>query len=142
MFMLMFISKLVKTKTNSKYFNRYLGKAVRSLVLTKLKMNGYVKTFNVEDKNNKLMSFRTDNEKLSEKYKAIWPKIEDLKNIKLNALQLYDDRCTKTKIRTYGDKIYTNFRCLEVPEDDIYCESFTVISIDSLLARNITFNHI
>ena len=39
----------------------------------------------------------------------------------------------KTKIRTFGDKVYTNFRGLDVPEDDIECESFTVISIDSLL---------
>ena len=40
----------------------------------------------------------------------------------------------KTKIRSYGDKVYTNFRGLNVPEDDIECESFTVISIDSLVA--------
>ena len=33
----------------------------------------------------------------------------------------------------YGDKVYTNFRDLNVPEDDIECEFFTVISIDSLL---------
>ena len=39
----------------------------------------------------------------------------------------------KKKIRTCGDKAYTNFRGLNVPEDDIACESFTVISIDSLL---------
>ena len=39
----------------------------------------------------------------------------------------------KTKIRTYGNKVYTNFRGLNVPEDYIECESFTVISIDSLL---------
>ena len=39
----------------------------------------------------------------------------------------------KTKIRTYGDNIYTNFCGLNVPEDDIKCESFTVNSIDSLL---------
>ena len=38
----------------------------------------------------------------------------------------------KNKIRTYGDTVYTNFRGLNVPEDDIECESFTVISIDSL----------
>ena len=68
-----------------------------------------------------------------EKYKAIWTKIEDLKIIELNALPVYDDRYIKTKIRTYGDKVYTNFRGLNVPEDDIECESFTVISIDSLL---------
>ena len=36
-------------------------------------------------------------------------------------------------IRTYGDKVYTNFRGLDVPEDDIECESFTGISTDSLL---------
>ena len=34
---------------------------------------------------------------------------------------------------TNGYKIYTNFRDLNVPEDDIECESFTVIPIDSLL---------
>ena len=31
------------------------------------------------------------------------------------------------------DKVYTNFCRLNVPENDIKCESFTVISIDSLL---------
>ena len=29
-----------------------------------------------------------------------------------------------TKIRTYGDKVYTNFFRLNVPEDCIECESF------------------
>ena len=79
------------------------------------------------------MSFRINDEKLLEKYKAIWTKIEDLKYIELNALPVYDDRYIKTKIKTYGDKVYTNFCGLNVPEDDIECESFKVISIDSLL---------
>ena len=39
----------------------------------------------------------------------------------------------KTKIRTCGDRVYTNFRGLNVPEDDMEWEFFTVISIDSLL---------
>ena len=76
-------------------------------------MSGYVKTFKVKDedkdKHNKLMSFRIDNEKLLEKYKAIWTKIEDLKNIELNALPVYDNRYIKTKTITYGGKVYTNF---------------------------------
>ena len=88
-----------------------------------LKMSGYVKTFKVEngDKqiNNKLMSFRIDDEKLLEKYKAICTQIEDLKNIELNALPVYDDRYIKTEIRTYDDKGYTKFRGLNAPEDDI-----------------------
>ena len=47
-------------------------------------------------------------------------------------MRVYDDRYLKTKITTYGDKVYTNFHGLDVPEDDIECESFSVISIDSL----------
>ena len=79
------------------------------------------------------MSFRIDDEKLLEKYKLIWTKIENLKNIKLSALRVYDDTYIKTKIRTNGDKVYTNFRRLNVLEDDIECESFTIISVGSRL---------
>ena len=111
----------------------YSDKTIRPLVLIMPKMSGYVKTFKVKEGNNKLMSFRIDDEKLLEKYKAIRIKIEDLKNIKLSALPVHDDRYIKTKIRTFGDKVYTNFRGLNVPEDDKECEYFTVISIDFLL---------
>ena len=38
-------------------------------------MSGYVKTFKVEDKISKLMSFGINDWKLLEKYKAIWAKI-------------------------------------------------------------------
>ena len=31
------------------------------------------------------------------------------KKIELDALPVYNDRYIKTKIRTYGDKVYTNF---------------------------------
>ena len=44
------------------------------------------------------MSFCIDDERLLEKYKAIW------------------------KIRTYGDKVYTNLRGLNMPEDVVECE--------------------
>ena len=96
-------------------------------------MSAYVQTLKVEYKINKLMSFHIDDEKLLEKYKDLWTKVEDLKNIELDALPVYDDRYIKTKIRTYGDKVYTNFYDLNVLEDDIKCKSFTDISIDSLL---------
>ena len=38
------------------------------------------------------MFFRVDNEKLLEKYKTIWTKIEDLENTELNALIVYENR--------------------------------------------------
>ena len=36
-------------------------------------------------------------------------------------------------MRTYGDKVYTTFRRLNLPKDGEEMESFTIISIDSLL---------
>ena len=96
-------------------------------------MGGYVKTFKVKDggkdKNNKLMYLDIDKDKLLEKYKTTWAKIESLLNIKLNSLPIYDNRYVKTKITTYGDKVYTNFRSLNVPENGVEFESFTIISI-------------
>ena len=120
------IWKLIETKTNSKYLIRYLENATRPLVLITPKMPK-VKDGD-KDTNNRLMPFRIDDEKLLEKCKAIWTEIEYSKNIELNALPVCDDRYIKTKIRIYGD-----FCGLNVPEDDQECESFTVISIDSLL---------
>ena len=93
------ISKLVKTKTNSKYLTGYSDKATRLLALIMPKISWYVKTFKVKDEdkdeNNKLISFGIDDEKLLEKYKAISSKIEDLQDIELNALAVYDDRYKK-----------------------------------------------
>ena len=58
------ISKLVKTKTNSKYLIGYLGNVIRPLVLVLPKTSGYVKTFKIKQrdrvKNNKLMDIRID----------------------------------------------------------------------------------
>ena len=75
-----------------------------------LKLSGYVKTFEIKDgdkdEKNELMYCNIDDEKLLEKYKAIRTKIED---IELNVLPIYDDRYIKTKLRTYGDNVYTNF---------------------------------
>ena len=88
-------------------------------------MSGYVKTFKErdKDKDNKLMFFCTNDEKKFKKYKTIWTKM----------MPVYDNRYMKTKIKTYGDYVYTDFCGLNVPVDDIEWEYFTVISIDSLL---------
>ena len=51
------------------------------------------------------MSFLIDDEKLLEKYKTIWIRIEDLNNIEFNTLPVYDDRYLKAKIRSYDDKV-------------------------------------
>ena len=70
-------------------------------------MSEYFATF--KDKNNKLMSFCIDNDKLLERCKTVWTRIKNVEDIKLNALPVYDDRYIKDQVRTSGDKIYTNF---------------------------------
>ena len=75
----------------------YLDKDGRPLVLTMPKINGYVKSFKVEDKNNQFMSFRIDDEKLLKKYEAIWTMTEDFKKIQLNTLPVYEDKYIKAK---------------------------------------------
>ena len=53
-----------------------------------------------ENKSYKLMSSNINDEKALEKFKTIWVKIEDLVNIKLNALPAYDVRHIKAKTVT------------------------------------------
>ena len=65
-----FILELVQTKTYPKYLIGYLDKVIRPLVIILFKMSGYVKTFKVKngdkDKNNNVMYFAIDDEKLLE----------------------------------------------------------------------------
>ena len=91
-------------------------------------MNEYIHAFKDKsrDKNNKLMYLRIA-------YKTSWTKIQDLKNIESDALPVYDDRYTKTKIRANGDKVYTNSCGSNVSENGVECESVTLVSIDSFL---------
>ena len=56
----------------------------------------------------------------------------NLVQVELNALPVYDNRYIKTKT-IYDHKVYINFGGLNVSEDDTKCDSFTVISIGSLL---------
>ena len=68
------ISTLVETKNNSECLDGYLDEFIIPLVLILPKMSAYVKTF--KERNNKLISFRRDDENLLEKYKTIWTNIE------------------------------------------------------------------
>ena len=120
-----------------KYLIGYLDDVIWQLVLILPKISEYVKTF--KGKNNKLMFFRRDDDKLLEKYKTIQGKTEDLNKIELNALPVYDGRYTKTEINTYDDNVYANFRDSNVPEDGVESESFTIIFIDSLLVYESKF---
>ena len=79
----------------------------------------------IKYKNNKQTFFLTNNNDLLERNKTTWNKTKDLKKIKLGYLPIQDDKYMKNKIKQIVIK------CLNVPEDSVEYESFTVISIDS-----------
>ena len=59
---------------------------------------------------------RINDDKLLERYKTILTKIEDLEYW-IEFFWVCDNGYIKTKKRTYDDKVYINFRGLNVPED-------------------------
>ena len=61
-----------------------------------------------------------------------------------NALPVDDDRYIKTKIIKSDDKVHTIFFGLNLADDGVKCESFTIISINSLIVyrKNIFHNYI
>ena len=67
-------------------------------------MIGYVKHFD----SNKTMSFKATDKK----------RVSSLMNIELDSKPIYgdNDKYIKTKIKTYGDKLNTNFQGRKVPK--------------------------
>ena len=76
-------------------------------------MIGYVKCFD----SNKLISFKVIDKKLLKKYTKIWKRVSSLMNIELDSKPVYgsNDKYIKTKIKTYEDKVNTNFQGKKVP---------------------------
>ena len=58
------------------------------------------------------MSFKVNGNKLLKKYNKIWEKISNLLNIKFDSQPVYGDgdKYIKTEIKTYGDRVSTNFQ--------------------------------
>ena len=70
-------------------------------------MIGYVKHF----ESNKTMSFQVVDNKLFKKYIKIWERVSNLISIEFDSEPVYDDtdKCIKIKIKSYGDKVSTNW---------------------------------
>ena len=59
------------------------------------------------------MYFFTTNNKLLERYTAIWEKISDLVNKKVDSDPIYNNKYINTKIRSYNNDIKTNFDTID-----------------------------
>ena len=97
-------------------------------------MTGYVKDFH----SNKTMSFKASYNKLLKKYIKIWERVSNLMNIKFDSEPVYGDkgRYTKTKIKPYGDNVYTNFQGNKIPKENASCKCSSLIMLDSAIGVN------
>ena len=70
-------------------------------------MIGYIKCFH----SNKTISFKVSDKKLLKKFAKIWERVSSLMNIEFDSEPVYgdNDKYIKTKIKSYGDKVNTNF---------------------------------
>ena len=80
-------------------------------------MIGCVKHFD----SNKTMLLKASDKKLLKKYTTIWERGISLMNIKFDSKPVYGDngKYIKAKIRSYGDKVNTNFQGKKVPNKNL-----------------------
>ena len=59
-------------------------------------------------------------------------------NIQFDSEPIYgdDDKYIKTKIKSYEDKVNTNFQGKKVPKENASCECLSLIIIDSVISIN------
>ena len=85
-------------------------------------MTGYAKKFEF----NLTMSFKISNKELLKKYDQVWKKNEKLLKIKFDSKLVYgdDEKYIKTKIKTYGDSVITNFHSKKIPKEKAPCKYY------------------
>ena len=66
----------------------------------------------------KTMSFKVSDNKLLKKYSKMCERVNNSMNIKFDSEPVYgdNDKYIKTKIKSYEDKISTNFPCKNIPK--------------------------
>ena len=49
---------------------------------------------------------------------------------------MHNDKCIKTKIKIYNDKVYANFQNNKIPKDNDYFICLSVILLDSIFVNS------
>ena len=119
----------------SSSFKHFIGcddDSMRPLCIKLLQMIGYVKCF---DSNNKTMKA---NDRLLKKYTKIWERVSSLMNIEFDSDPVYCDKekYIKTKIKSYWDKVNTNFRGKKIPKENASYKYLSLIMLDSAIKVN------
>ena len=94
-------------------------------------MTGYARKF----EGNRTMSFTISDKQLLKKYNQIWKKVKNLLNIKFDIEPVYgdNDKYIKTKIKTCGGGVITNFQGKNIPKEKAPCKSLSIMMVDSVV---------
>ena len=127
------------TKNPFKYFIGYNDNdTIRPLCVRLPQMTGYAKKyeFNLRLETNVLtMSFKIRDKQLLKKYDQIWKRVEKLLKLKFDIKSVCgdDEKYIKTKIKTYGDCVISNFHSKKIPKEKAPCKCLSIIMLDSVI---------
>ena len=82
------------------------------------------------------MSFQIEDESLYLEYTEIWNKIKKSLNTRFHNQSIYDDKYTKTEVKTFSSMINTLFSHNEIPTQRNHYSCVSAICIDSILKIN------
>ena len=107
---------------------------VKPICIRLPQMIGYAKYFD----DNKVMSFKVNDKKLLNKYNKIWEKVEELLNVKFESKPIYgeDDKYIKAKIKSYKDKVNTNFQGKKTLKENSSYKCLSIITLESIIKVN------
>ena len=97
-------------------------------------MTRYVKCFDSD----KTMSFKVTEKKLSKRYSEIWERVSSLMNIEFDneSVSGDNDKYIKTKIKSYRDKVNSNFQGNKIPNKNASYKCLSLIMLDSIIRVN------
>ena len=81
------------------------------------------------------MSLKATDNRLLKNYTKIWGKVSSIMNVKFDSEPVYgdNDKYIKTKIKSYGDKVNTNFQGKKVPKENASYKCLSLIMLDSVI---------
>ena len=83
----------------------------------------------------KYMSLFIKDDDLLEKYNEIWEKVKNNMKNEFHSEPIYNKNHIKIKIKSYNEKINTNFHNNKIPKGGSQCIYLSVILIDSIFIK-------
>ena len=128
--------KKSNSKDSFRYFigYRHKGNDFPSPLCGKLpQINAYAKYL---DKNNKYINLLVNDKEILKKYSEILKKIKSLIKEEFNSEPVYNGKYSKTKIKIYNNRVYTNFQHNKIPKHNEYCACLSVTLLDSIFVNS------